>query len=154
MRIVNFFLNFFLYFVLVVEKGCTNGIQVSRLNFLTRVCYPDLPCFEIHGFEHHGRLPRDPDDINVKLRLNTRVTGPEAENAQILNWRNPQTLRDSSFDPKKPTFMFVHGFNEHVDIEWLIEIMQVTSCPAQAFSKGSCHDSCKQSSDFGGNEVP
>jgi len=92
-----------------------------------KICYPDLACFSLDGpFEHHGTLPQDPKDVNVKMRLNTRTTGPEVENTQVLDWRNPQTLQDSSFDPKKPTFIFVHGFLGHIDKDWLIELMKVS----------------------------
>ena len=71
------------------------------------------------------------------MRLNTRATGPEVENTQILDWRNPQTLQDSSFDPKKPTFIFVHGFLGHIDKDWLIELMKVKDTGVRSVVLGS-----------------
>jgi len=90
------------------------------------VCY-DVGCFSIEGpFKHHGVLPDAPEKVNVKMRLNTRKTGPEVENTQVLDWRHPETLTNSSLDPTKPTFIFVHGFFGHVNKDWLIELMQVS----------------------------
>lgn len=92
------------------------------------VCFPDLPnCFRLDGvFKHHGLLPNSPEKINVKMRLNTRRSGPEVENSYALDWRNPESLQNSTFDPAKPTMIFVHGFLGHVNKDWLIEMMQVS----------------------------
>lgn len=93
-----------------------------------KVCYPDIPqCFELDGvFKHHGLLPHAPEVVNVKMHLNTRKTGPEVENTEVLEWRNPETLKNSTFDPSKPTMIFVHGFLAHVNKPWLVEMMQVS----------------------------
>jgi len=91
------------------------------------VCYPDLACFTLEGaFKHHASLPQSPEVIKVNVRLNTRVSGPEVEKTEALNWRDPQSLVDSTYDPKKPTFIFVHGYLGYVDKDWLIELMQVS----------------------------
>ena len=91
-----------------------------------KVCYPDLACFTLEGaFKHHASLPQSPEVIKVNVRLNTRVSGPEVEKTEALNWRDPQSLVDSTYDPKKPTFIFVHGYLGYVDKDWLIELMQV-----------------------------
>lgn len=91
-------------------------------------CCEDLNrCFRLDGvFEHFGLLPHCPNAINTKMRLNTRKTGLEIANSEVLDWRNPQTLKDSSFDPSKPIMIAAHGFLAHIDKEWLIEMMQVS----------------------------
>jgi len=91
-----------------------------------KVCY-DVGCFSLDGpFHHHGVLPHAPEVVNVKMRLNTRVTGPEVEKTEILDWRHPETLTASSFDPKKPTVIVTHGFFGWINKDWLIEMMQVS----------------------------
>lgn len=91
------------------------------------VCYEGLDCFRLDGiFKHHGLLPSDPAKINVKMRLSTRKTGPEAADSEELDWRNPQTLADSTFDPAKPTFIFVHGYLGYLDKDWLQELVKVS----------------------------
>lgn len=95
-----------------------------------KVCYPNLGCFAIGSvddrFKHHICLPEKPEIINVKTHLNTRQEPMVGTNADILRWRDPETIRKSSFDSTKPTIIVVHGFLAHVDKDWLVELAQVS----------------------------
>jgi hypothetical protein len=70
-----------------------------------KVCYPNLGCFAIGSvddrFKHHICLPEKPEIINVKTHLNTRQEPMVGTNADILRWRDPETIRKSSFDSTK-----------------------------------------------------
>jgi len=88
----------------------------------TEVCYDDLDCFRKEGdFKHHV-LPWSPDEIKVKVKLNTKKTGKRQE---ILDWHNPEKLDKSSFDPTKPTVIITHGFRSGIDKEWIAELADV-----------------------------
>jgi len=92
-----------------------------------KTCWPDHGCFSIEDiFKHHGVLPQNPDNIAVKMRLNTRTSGSDIEQTHVVDWRVPETLFNSTFDPSKPTMIMIHGFLGHIDKEWLIEMMQVS----------------------------
>ena len=93
---------------------------------IPQVCYDQVGCYSLEGvFKHHSFLPQHPDKIQVNMRLNTRVNGPQLEDTEIIQWRDPSTLLDSSFDSKKPTLILIHGWSNDVDTPWLVEMMQV-----------------------------
>jgi len=88
-------------------------------------CYPRLGCFPMgKDFASHDRIPETPEMIKVKMLLHTRETG--SENNETLDWQNPKTIADSTFDSAKPTFIFVHGFLSSVDEEWLVDLVKVS----------------------------
>ena len=74
-------------------------------------------------FKNHTEAPQSPEMIKVKMHLKTRNT--KSGKKETLDWRNPKTIAKSTFDPTKPTFIFVHGFNSDIDADWLVELVDV-----------------------------
>jgi len=86
-----------------------------------------IGCFSTAGeFEHHI-LPSSPEEIVIKMHLNTRKSEKNLiSTAEVLDWRHKETLDGSSFDPKKPTVIFTHGFRTAIDKHWLLDLVGAT----------------------------
>ena len=88
-------------------------------------------------------LPWSPDEIKVKVKLNTKKTGKRQE---ILDWHNPEKLDKSSFDPTKPTVIITHGFRSGIEKEWLVELADVSRQSALDLSQSQKHHTVSGSS--------
>ena len=106
---------FFLQFVQKSKEACYKGDSYS------------IGCFSTAGeFDHHI-LPSSPEEIVIKMHLNTRKSEKNLiSTAEVLDWRHTETLDGSSFDPKKPTVIFTHGFRTAIDKHWLLDLVGVS----------------------------
>ena len=84
-----------------------NSIYFSKKFLKSKICYVVLGCFS------GVFLPHAPEYIGTTLRLYTRKN---PKSAQILQYDNDETIKDSNFNSTLKTIFITHGWTG----SWLV----------------------------------
>ena len=87
-------------------------------------CYDGLGCIEFteewYDLFHRpvNLFPLEREVINTEFMLVT----PEDRSHRKLNVENRKSVKNSGFNPKRPTKIIIHGFLDHGDVSWIREM--------------------------------
>ena len=103
------------------EKRLNDGSVLTRHRRDEEVvCYGDLGCFRDEGpFDYLDMLPSPPEEIGTKLFLYTQEN---REIAQMLQYNNLTSLKESNFNATLPLKVIIHGFGSGCNRVWTREM--------------------------------
>ena len=84
------------------------------------VCYEELGCFDKNGtFKHVKTLPEPPETVSTQFLLYTKKNPLKP---QPIDYKNPETIKNSNFDSSKPVKFITHGFGGKNNLTWLLDM--------------------------------
>lgn len=99
----------------LIEGDLLDGV------FRSRVCYGILGCFSNHEpFNNAWReLPDSPEEVGVTLTLYTRQ---DPVQGRALDYKDPEPIKGTTFDPEAETKVVVHGYDNDGTEPWVTNL--------------------------------
>ncbi|CAL1543544.1 unnamed protein product [Lymnaea stagnalis] len=100
----------FLHYILAAVFLWESTVLAQLAYNETEVCYDVVGCFNNSApFNNtNGVLPKSPEELDARIWLFTRDNKATAD---VLNYTDPDTVKNSHFDPSRHTKVIVHGFS-------------------------------------------